>query len=86
MANDAEEQSRAGSLGELGRHFSPNDVVHGRDDAANSSDDDTEGPRKRVKRNTDSSDSSDNEFAVCEGGVPIDVWPVRGNHSPASQS
>lgn len=34
----------------------------------------------------DSSDSSDNEFAVCEGGVPIDVWPVRGNHSPASQS
>ncbi|KAK6753379.1 hypothetical protein RB195_012771 [Necator americanus] len=36
------------------------------EEAGASSDDENEEPRKRVKRNTDSTDSSDNEFGVCE--------------------
>ncbi|KAL6742931.1 hypothetical protein Aduo_016024 [Ancylostoma duodenale] len=56
-----------------------------REDVGPSSDEDeSEGPRKRVKRDTDSSDSSDDEFAVCESGIPIDVWPIRKSRSPTS--
>ncbi|KJH44201.1 WD domain, G-beta repeat protein [Dictyocaulus viviparus] len=49
-------------------------IEHG--DRETTTDDENEGPRKRLKQSITSSDSSDNEFAVCEGGIPVDVWPV----------
>ncbi|KHJ95766.1 WD domain, G-beta repeat protein [Oesophagostomum dentatum] len=54
------------------------------EESTHSSGDEGEGPRKRAKRNTDSTDSSDDEFVVCEGGVPIDGWPPRRGKSPAA--
>ncbi|KAK6019503.1 WD domain, G-beta repeat protein [Ostertagia ostertagi] len=61
------------------------EVLNEHEEVEASSDEETEGPRKRVKRNAESSDSSDDEFAVCESGIPIDAWPVRGSEPPASQ-
>uniref|UniRef100_A0A0K0DGF6 WD_REPEATS_REGION domain-containing protein n=1 Tax=Angiostrongylus cantonensis TaxID=6313 RepID=A0A0K0DGF6_ANGCA len=49
-------------------------------------DEESEGPRKRLRRDYESSDSSDNEFSVCDGGIPVNVWPVRRSRSPESQS
>uniref|UniRef100_A0A7I4YV18 WD_REPEATS_REGION domain-containing protein n=1 Tax=Haemonchus contortus TaxID=6289 RepID=A0A7I4YV18_HAECO len=54
------------------------DVLNEPEEMGASSDDEIEGPRKRVRRDTDSTDSSEDEFAVCEGGIPISTWPVRG--------
>ncbi|VDL77247.1 unnamed protein product [Nippostrongylus brasiliensis] len=65
---------------------SPSREVVTDEDSDSSQDSDSEEPRKRLKRTADSSDSSDNEFAVCEGGVPIDVWPIRDNQSSSSPS
>ncbi|KAE9413986.1 hypothetical protein Angca_006174, partial [Angiostrongylus cantonensis] len=45
-------------------------------------DEESEGPRKRLRRDYESSDSSDNEFSVCDGGIPVNVWPVRRSRSP----
>ncbi|VDO41332.1 unnamed protein product [Haemonchus placei] len=62
------------------------DALNEPEEMGASSDDEIEGPRKRVRRDTDSTDSSEDEFSVCEGGIPISTWPVRGSQSPASQS